>query len=360
MSGRYPPRSRRSLLRGMAGLGLGVAAWPLIAGCDRSSHQQQPAPVHRVGWLSNWTAEANAWAITQFRKGLAEHGWVEGQNLALEFRFSDYDTGRDGPNATALVGSGMDLLVANGPSGIFANGEAVSTIPIPIVAVQSMVDPVPGVVDSFSRPGGNVTGITAPPIEVFTGKQLEVLKDAVPSLNRAGILWDASGLGSFRPAGAGAPSAQRARAAEIYVGRFEDAARALGIQLTPIEVHHAGELDNAFAAARAAGVEGVVTHPIGIAQLHAPQILDLAARHRLPLASFLPLPGALVIYTVDNPALWRDAAGYVDRILRGARPAEMPIKRPDKYSLIINLKVAAALGLTIPPAVLARATEVIQ
>jgi putative ABC transport system substrate-binding protein len=369
MSGRYPPRSRRSLMRGLAGLGLAAGVWPL-AGCGRGEPVgpstgaaragKPPDRIYRIGVLASSTAQANEPIMAQFRQGLAERGWVEGHNLAFESRYSEGDFRRAAPNVAELLDAGVDVIVTFGTAEPVVAKRATATTPI--VFAGSVADPVGnGFAQSLDRPGGNITGIATPPGEFFTGKQLEVFKDAVPTLGRVGILWDTSFQGAWRPAGAGAP-APAARGAEIAVRHFEETARDLGVAVKPMEVRDASGLADAFAAAGAARIDGVYVWPSPMFTENAMQILDLAARYRLPLSSveWQYWRGALLSYTVDNPALGREAAGYVDRILRGARPGDLPIERPKKYLLIINLKTAAALGLTIPPAVLARATEVIQ
>jgi putative ABC transport system substrate-binding protein len=360
MSGRDTPWSRRRVMRGIAGLGL-AAAWPLAAGCGRSSQQKQPAAVRRVGWLADGSAESNAPLIAEFGQRLAALGWVEGKNIAFEFRFSDNDPRRNDANAAELLGVGVDVIVTTGPSATLAARRATTTIPIVMMGSWSDPDRI-GLVPSLSRPGGNITGVAGPPLELYVGKQLELLKEAVPAVGRVGILWDTNFLGPFQAAGAVLPAGEGRRTVAILVRSIAEAGQDLGIEVEPMEVRDARGLEDVFAAGRAGGVDGVVVPPSGMLLDNALRILELTARHRVPLASFYRQyqDGALLIYTVELGRAWRAATSYVDRILRGARPADMPIERPDTYDLIINLKVAGALGLTIPPALLARATEVIQ
>jgi putative ABC transport system substrate-binding protein len=351
---------RRQVLCGIAGLGL-AAAWPLAAGCDRPTRQAQDTAVHRVGLLiGGFRSEVAPDIAAAYRQGLREYGWVEGRNLVVEVRADDGDPQRDDALAAELVSAGVEVIVALNLYMLQAARRATSTIPI--VMAGTHADPVgEGLARSLDRPGGNVTGITYPPYEVQTGKLLEVFTDALPALRRVGILWNTGYLGDFRPAGVGAPTAYDARGAEQLAHGYEEGARSLGITVEPMAVRDIADLEDAFAAAREAGAGGVVMTNVGPPSF-GPPVFDLAARHRLPLASLYDFwtPGTLVTYAADSVERFRAAVRYVDRILRGARPAGLPIERPSAYRLLINLKIAAALGLNIPPAFLARATEVIQ
>jgi putative ABC transport system substrate-binding protein len=378
VSALFRPLSRRQVVRGIAGLGVAAAAWPLVAACHRSAGTaggKSADRVRRVVFLLVVRSEQlqriqhgeEGPSVARLRQELAALGWVEGQNLVFERRVSDADPARDSTTVSELVGDGVDVIVTGSGTATLAAARATSTIPI--VMWTNRVDPVgEGLVRSLDRPGGNITGLALASPEATTAKLLEVFTDVVPSMRRVGVLWDAGAHGAWSPAGVGARLAEEARLAQIAVPLYEETARSLGIALEPILVADpgaSGALEEAFDAAGAAGIDGVVMYQSARFIANLPRISELAGRHRLPLAMpnefFKDL--VLVAYGygfASHQSGAREVAGYVDRILRGTRPGDLPIRRPDKYHLAINLKIAAALGLSIPSSVLARATEVIQ
>jgi putative ABC transport system substrate-binding protein len=330
-------RSRRRFLQrslALAGLGLlsGCATLPL--------GPQRPARLPRVGYLASGGGQERA---EGFRLGLADHGYVEGRNIAVEWRDSEGRLDRLPGLAAELVGIPVDVLVADGTSATRALKDA--TDAIPIVMAQSASPVEDGFVASLARPGGNVTGLSALSGELLQ-KRLELLKAAVPSLARVGVLWNPD---------------LTDRADEFEV--VEGAARALGLELRALEARDPDALGAAFERASAERVDGLFLIDNPVLTTSAPRVGELARRHRLPMSSAnrpLVVAGALLAYSANRPALYRRAASYVDRILKGADPAEMPVERPTTFDLVINLGAAQALGLTIPPSVLQQATELIQ
>ena len=322
----------------LAGLG-GSAALPVIA------QAQQTVRMRRIGVLMNVSAaDAIAQArLIAFTQGLAQFGWTEGHNMTIDVRWGTPDAGRYRRDAAELVALKPDVLLAASGATVPALTEATRTIPIVFLITP---DPVgSGFVESLSRPGGNATGFT--PFEFgMSGKWLELLKELVPSIKRAAILRD-----PVDPAGIG------------QFGAIRTAAPAVGVDVRPIDVRDP--------SATARGIEGFAREANGglVVTGSAPAgtyrhlIIALAARHRLPAVyaySNWPKDGGLIAYGPDQIEQYRQAAGYVDRILKGEKPADLPVQAPTKYELVINLKTAKALGLTIPPTMLARADEVIE
>ena len=329
--------NRRQFLRGslaLAGLGLlsGCAALPI--------GPQRPARLPRVGYLVGGGDRERA---DGFRQGLADHGYVEGQNIIVEWRDAEGRSDRLPGLAAELVGLPVDVLVAEGGSVTRALKDATDTIPIVMATSAGPVEQ--GLVASLARPGGNVTGLTAAARELDQ-KKLELFKEAVPGLSSVGVLWN--------------PDITE-RAGEFQV--VEGLARPLGLEVRSLEVRDHGALEAAFKRASAERVDGlyVITSPV--LTTSAPRLGELARQHRLPMNSgqrVFVAAGGLLAYGPDIPALHRRAAYYVDRIVKGADPAELPVERPTAFELVINLGTARELGLTIPPSVLQQATEVIQ
>jgi putative ABC transport system substrate-binding protein len=326
---------RRTFLGTLAG---GLLAAPLAA-------QAQPAgKVWRVGVLSSGSHSATAGArIDAFKQGLRDLGYVEGQNIEIESRWGEgkYESLRD--LAAELVRLKMDVIVTAAVPAIRAAKEATTTIPIVMAVV---VDPVAtGLVASFARPGGNITGLSVRTPELV-GKQFGMLKEILPKVSRVAVLWNPANLGN----------PPQLRAAEV-------AARTLGMRLQPLEARTPGELDSAFAAmtTEAAGAVVVLVDAMFIDQ--RTRIAELAATRRLP-AVYGQVEhvesGGLMAYAPNFLANYRRAAVYVDKILKGAKPGDLPIEQATKFDLIINLKTAKALGLTIPPSLLQRADQVIE
>jgi putative ABC transport system substrate-binding protein len=299
---------------------------------------QQPAKIHRIGFLRSGPPPP-AW-INGFREGLRELGYVDGRNIRIEFGLA---AGADQlPQAAAeLVRRNVDVIVASGTQPLSAARNATSAIPIVFVA---SVDPVAtGVVESLARPGGNVTGFTGLHAELM-GKRLELLREVVPGLSRVAIL---AYVGN--PGNAG------------YVRQAELAAAPLGVRLQTVSAADAAEFERAFAETRNAGAL-IQLDDVAFTS-HRTRLVELAERHRLPVVyanrEFVDA-GGLMAYGPSQPDQYRRAAGYVDKILKGARPADLPVQQPEKFELVVNLRSARAFGVEIPPAILSRADEVIE
>ena len=316
----------------------GAAAWPLAA------RAQQPDRVRRIGVLIN-TADNDPDAVARlsaFKKALRELGWDEGRNLQIDTRLGVEDD-RIRRNAAELIALAPDVILANGPPPAMALQQATRSVPIVFAGVN---DPVSsGFVESLAQPGGNITGFSLVEYS-FSGKWLELLKELSPRVMRAAILRDlglASGSGQL--------------------GAIQSVAPSLGVELTPLSVSDAGVIERALAAFARSPNGGMIVTGSTLALVHRKLIITLAARHRLP-AVYPQRPfiasGGLISYGTDSIDPFRRAAGYVDRILKGEKPADLPVQAPTKYELVINLKTAKALGLTVPPTLLARADEVIE
>jgi putative ABC transport system substrate-binding protein len=317
----------------------------LVAGCGLlPSHAQRPARVARLGILStgspNTVTAANREA---FREGLRALGYVEDQNLVLEFRYAETELERLPDLAAELVRLPVDLLVASGDPAIQAAKRASETIPI--VFPNSSAPVETGIIASLARPGGNATGLTDVTPEL-SGKRLQVLRDALPALAQVGVLWS-----------------PQFRGVALQFQETESAARALGLDLLPFPVHGAEEIDAALEAVRRGRAEALVVLPGPITNAHARRIVEQAARDRLPAMygyTYYTDAGGLMSYGPSIADNWRRAASYVDKVLKDVKPADLPVERPTKFDFTINLRTAQALGLSIPPHVLAQATEVLQ
>jgi putative tryptophan/tyrosine transport system substrate-binding protein len=318
----------------------GAAAWPLTA------RAQEPERVRRIGVLMASAAddsESQA-RIAAFLQGLQQLGWADGRNVRIDTRWATTNPDDIRRHAAELAALAPDVLVAaTGTVTVAPLLQATRTVPIVFVQV---IDPVgAGFVTSLARPGGNATGFT-----IFeygmSGKWLELLKAIAPGVTRAAVLRDpaiASGIGQFAAVQAVAPS--------------------LGVKLSPVDVRDAPEIERAVTAFARSSNGGLIVTASALAQRHRDLIIALAARHRLsavyPYRHFVTA-GGLSSYGPDSIDPYRCAAGYVDRILKGEKPADLPVQAPTKYELVINLKTAKALGLTVPPTLLARADEVIE
>jgi putative ABC transport system substrate-binding protein len=299
----------------------------------------QADKVHRIGVLAT-----TAWApFESFRQGLRDLGYVEGRNVALEYRFSEGRQERLPELAADLVRLKSDVIVTWSTPAARAAKAATATIPIVMAA---SADPIAaGLVASLARPGGNVTGLAAHSPEL-EGKRLELLKEALPRLSRVALL-------------------RRRGALTEFVDETTAAARRLGVPLQTIEIadFNEPELKAAFAAMAKAHVDGLVVAPDTVAVLRRAEIAALAARHRLP-AIYLHTDhahaGGLMAYGPNYHDLFRRAAGYVDRVLKGTKPADLPVERSTRFDLVVNLKTARTLGLTLPPSLLLRADQVIE
>jgi ABC-type uncharacterized transport system substrate-binding protein len=304
---------------------------------------QQPKKVYRVGHLTN-APGIRAEEEEVFRQSLRDLGYIEGQNLSIEWRFSKGKLDLLPDLAAELVTLKVDCIVATGVAPTRAAKQATSTIPI--VMGNADDDPVrQGLVASLARPGGNVTGFTNIGSDL-AGKRLELIKDTVPKASRVAILLDPKG-----PGGMG------------HVRETEIVAPALGVKLQLVEVRGPEELDNAFQAAVKGRAEALIVVTTGLMGNHRSRIVNLAVKTRLPAMysnTYFVREGGLMGYAADIPARWRGVAAYVDKVLKGAKPADLPVQQPTKFEFIINLKAAKQIGLTIPPNVLARADKVIR
>ncbi len=330
---------RRAIITSLLVLALGILSAPL--GTDA----QPPAKVPRIGFLSPSSPSdpRSQRRLEAFRRGLRELGYVERQNIDIEYRWAEAKYDRLPDLAAELVRLRVDIIVAAAVPAIQAAKEATRTIPIVMAIV---IDPVAtGLVASLARPGGNITGLSIMAPELV-GKQLELLKEVVPKVSRVAVLWN--------PTNAGSPP--QLREAEV-------AARALGVRLQPLEARDPTEIDSAFAAMakeRAGALIVLVDSTLGD---HRARIAALATRSRLPSMYGITEhaeAGGLMAYGPSLRDSFRRAATYVDKILKGAKPADLPVEQPTKFELVINLKTAKALGLTIPQSILIRADHVIQ
>jgi len=300
---------------------------------------QQAGKVARIGYLSPFPAAADSAQLEAFRQGLRALGHVEGQNVVIETRHADSDLNRLADQAAELVRLNVDVIVAASTTAVRAVQGATRTVPI-VMAFAG--DPVgERFVATLARPGGNITGLSAT-VPEMAAKRLEYLKSIAPTLTRVAHL---------SPTGT----------ARTVMAETEAAGRVLGVQITNMYVSTSGEVANAFSTMPRAHIEGVVVNLL--LQPHAKQIADLALRSRLPTVSgpreFVEA-GGLLAYGPDFPDLFRRAATYVDKILRGASPADLPVEQPTKFELVLHRKVARALGLTVPPSLLARVDRIIE
>jgi putative ABC transport system substrate-binding protein len=276
-----------------------------------------------------------------FRQGLRERGWVEGQTVTLEYRWAEGNPDRLSTLAADLVRLKVDVIVVAGSAGIRATRKVTSAVPVVFV---SLADPVTaGFVPSLARPGGNLTGV-ASEFEALITKQLELLKEAVPTISQVAVL--------YRPETAGA-----------VVTGAEMAARRLGLVARPFKVAEVAEFESVFRTARSAGAGGIHVLPSPFIYAQRRTLIELAARYRLPaIYEFKEYvdDGGLMSYGPSIDEMFRACASHVDRILKGVRPGDLPIERPTTFELVINLKTAKALGLTIPPSLRLQADQVIE
>jgi ABC-type uncharacterized transport system substrate-binding protein len=304
------------------------------------ANAQQPRTVYRIGYLGNGNPTLSASSVDAFRQGLRELGWVEGQNVSIEYRWADGDLSRLPALASDLVRVPIDVMLVAGGPGIRAATQATPSVPI-VVAI--MTDPVmAGRAASFARPGGRVTGLSVQFEELAT-KQLQLLKETVPNVARVAILDDHA-----------VRNTDTRKAAEA-------AARALGLKARVFGIRDVGDLEGAFRSAKAEEANAMYVLPSPTFSRHRARLAELAAKHRLPGIyedkQYVDA-GGLMSYGPSFPDLYRRSASYVDRILKGAKPGDLPVEQPTKFELAINLKAAKAFGLTIPPSLLLRADQV--
>jgi putative ABC transport system substrate-binding protein len=317
----------------------GIAAWPLAA------YAQQVGKVPRIGYLSPGSASPGPLAYhDEFQRGLRELGYVEGQNIVIEYRFAEGKFDRLDQLAAELVRLNVDIIVSVVTQASLAAKNATSTIPIVIVSVA---DPVgAGLVASLARPGANVTGTSAMTSEVI-GKSLALLKQTVPIVSPVAVLWNPNNV---------TYQGQILRETEMAAGK-------LGVELQTFGVRAPDDFDRSFAAITSARAASLLVLPDPLFSAYTARIAELADKSRLPAMYGLKedvAAGGLLAYGPKYADLYRRAASYVDKILKGAKPADLPVEQPTAFEFIINLKTARALGLAIPPGVLAIADEVIE
>jgi putative tryptophan/tyrosine transport system substrate-binding protein len=321
----------------LASTGAVLLAAPLAA------QAQQAGKVYRIGMLETISTALNAANLDAFRQGLRELGYIEGQNVVIEYRSADGRQERFPDLATELVRLKVDLIVTRGTPAALAAKNATGTIPVVIAGAG---DPVgSGIVASLARPGGNVTGLSAFNVEIYA-KRVELLRELVPRLTRIAGLFNMSNP-----------------VIPLQWKEAERAARSLGMQPQLLDVRNPEDLGRAFDAATRQRADALVVGLDALTQANGRLIVDLAAKHRLPAiygSEEFVHAGGLITYTVNFPHQYYRAATYVDRILKGAKPADLPVEQPTKFELVINIKTAKSLGLAIPPSLLGRADEVIQ
>jgi putative ABC transport system substrate-binding protein len=317
-----------------------AATWPLAA------RAQQPERMRHVSVLMN-LSENDPEALrllTAFKEGLAQLGWADGRNLRIDYRWAGGDIGRIRTLAKELVELSPDIIVGYGTPVIVALQQETRSIPILFL---SITDPVgQGLVASLARPGGNVTGFSIFEISMGT-KWIEALKQMAPGLKRVVTLYNPATAPYF----------------PLYVRAIEQAAPSFAVETIGLEIHHDAEIERAISAVAHEASGGLIVMPDTFNMVHRRTTIGLAARHRLP--AIYPLPffardGGLIAYGPDEVHMFRRIAGYVDRILKGAKASEMPVQQPTAFHLVINLKTAKTLGLDVPPSLLARADEVIE
>jgi putative ABC transport system substrate-binding protein len=318
-------------------LGGAAATWSLAA------RAQQPARIYRIGVLETLPQDRNKANFSALLRGLREHGYVEGQNLRIEYRSADGYGDRFPALAADLIGRGVDLLVTRGTPAAKSAKAATATIPIVMAAIGEPLGV--GVVASLAQPGSNVTGFSAFVTEL-SGKRVELLKETSPSITRVGLLLNMDNA--------------------ISPAQWEatlSSSKTLGLSAEVFDVRGDLDIAEAFAAMRQRRVDALSVGIDFVTQANAATIAKLAAEQKLPTAyparEFVEL-GGLLSYGVDYPDLYHRAAGLIDKIFKGAPPANLPVEQPTKLELVINLKVAKALGLDLPPTLLVRADEVVE
>jgi putative ABC transport system substrate-binding protein len=307
------------------------------------THAQQPKKVIRLGFLAATSASTEKSRIEAFRQGMRELGYVEGKNIVIEWRFAEGKLDRLPDLAAELVLLKVDVIVTAGPNSTRAVKEATATIPI-VMGLDT--DPVgSGVVASLARPGGNITGLSSLQPEL-SGKRLELLKEIVPRLSRVAVFGTSVNPGN----------AQALRETELAAGAF-------GVKLQYLDVLSPKDIETVFRSASKGRVDAVLLLASPVYISHRKQLADLAVKSRLPAIYNRPEyveDGGLMAYSPSVDDMFRRAAKYVDKILKGAKPADLPVEQPVKFEFIINLKAAKQIGLTIPPNVLARADRVVR
>ncbi len=324
-------------IRALVGVALGLFAAPLAA------EAQQPARVHRIGILLSGPISPRMHLVEAFRQDLRELGYAEGHNIALVIRSAEQGPEQLPDRAAELVRLNVDVIVAVATPAVQAAQQATRKIPIVMVSV---VDPVAtGFVASLARPGGNTTGLSILSAEL-SGKRLQLLKEVVRGVSRVAVLWNPTNPSTV-----------------LQIGPTKVAAKALGVRLQPLEVRGPQDLESAFQAATRGRAGALIALDDSLFYGERTRVVALAAKSRLPamygFREFVDA-GGLMAYAVNQADLWRRAAILVDKILKGAKPADLPVEQPTRFELVINMKTAKALGLTFPQSILIRADQVIQ
>jgi len=314
-----------------------VLAWPLAV------RAQPMAKVWHVGMLETTAATLNATNLDAFKQALRQLGYIEGQNLIVEYRSGDGHIERFPQLAAELVRLNVDIIITRGTPAALAAKKATATIPIVMAAIGEPVET--GMVASLARPGGNVTGLSAFVTEL-TAKRIEIMREVIPQLSRMALIDNMAN-----------------RSVPAQWDETKRAAFALGIQPQLYDVRKAEDIERAFSSAIAQRVNALSVGNDSVVIANRIQVVQLAAKHRLPAIyatrDFVDA-GGLLSYAAHYPDLYRRAAAYVDKIFKGAKPADLPVEQPTKFEIVVNLKAASALGLTVPSTLLARADEVIE
>jgi len=324
---------------------IALALCAVLSAFSFLAEAQQPGTVPRIGFLSGGGDSQNPGPYVEaFRRGMRELGYIEGKNIVIEYRFAEGKQERISILVAELVAAQVDVLVSPVSPAIHAARQATKTIPIVMV---TLIDPVEtGLIDSLARPGGNITGLTRLTREL-SGKRLELLKEVAPSISRVGVLWDTdsrSSVSAFRD--------------------YEDAGRVLKLPIQSLAVRGPSpDFLAKFSAAAKERINAVVIIRNSLLNRYPKHIADLAIRYRVPSMCEGPYyvqSGCLMSYSANDAESYRRAAIYVDKILKGAKPADLPVEQPTKFEFVVNLKTAQQIGLTMPPNVLARAGRVIR
>jgi len=319
-----------------------MAFFAVLVALSFPVYAQPTRTVYKIGYLVPTSQSVSVSRLEAFRRGLRELGYTEGKNIIIEYRYTEGKPDRLNDMAAELIRLKVDVVVTSSSASVRAVKKASATTPVVFAAVG---DPVAsGLVASLAKPGGNITGLTMLSQEL-SGKRLELLKEAFPKLTRVAALWSSEGTGL-----------------EVMKA-VQTAAQGLGVKLQSLEIRTANDFDSAFEAAIRERAQSLLTHPLPVINLNRERIIQFAAKNRLP--AMYPIPeftdaGGLMSYAPNYADLYHRAAVYVDKILKGAKPADLPVEQPTKFELVINLKTAKQIGLTIPPNVLARADKVIK
>ena len=321
----------------IAMIGSAAAGWPLAA------RAQQTGKMYRIGYLGNSTAALEADLVKPFRDGLRDLGYEEGRSVLIEYRWAEGNDERFPVLIAELIAQKVDVIVTTSTPAHLAAKKATRSVPI---VMTSSGDPVAtGIVASLARPGGNITGLSSIASEL-QGKRLELLREAIPKLSHIAVFWNPSNPISI-----------------IEFKQVSTAAQVLQMKVQSLEVRAPEELEAAFAAIVKERPDGIVIQYDPVFQHNLVRMIDFATQNRIPVVSAhreWVVVGGLMSYGPSYEDMYRRAANYVDKILKGAKPADLPIQQPTKFQLVINLKTAMALGVTIPPSLLAAADEVIE